>query len=517
MKLTIGPNEIMKGWGTDFSTSNNIGIEAGQGKYSKSTAINPFTYGRIGQIAAGEAYSNIADGSERVTALPLNGVVNSFGTALIILENGTVVTVASDAVQATQRVTAVAGTTVHTGHTGSSPDIGGEDILVYKNATNEYVLYSWNDDTDGDIGRMLYDTSSPDDDWWSDAATSGEVLTKGVAHKMCIGPDGNVYVTNGQYIAKLDITTSTVTMAALNLGTGFIATDIKTFRNQLVIVGYKATTFISGFSNSESRAWFWDTTSPFHNQMFNLQDNYVSAILAHDNLYVFTNGRSQTTKVKFFNGNGFETIFESAQIGSYPKPGSVDIFQNMVHYAPNGGSQIFCLDGKSFHYRSTLSSATDIGMVKNLYLNVLYVGKRVSSTYTIEKLTYDTYVVDAKFLDSIRSLPYKSTVKKIIVYFSQFGSGASLLISMFRNYATAFTGESGADDLLTTASPSQTINSTNFPNIATDLTAELTVGNGFNLNTFVMMLKFNHASVSNTAAIVRKVEIYYDTPQKVDN
>ena len=514
MKLTIGPNEIMKGWGTDFSTSNNVGIEAGQGKYSKSTAINPFTYRRIGQIAPGEAYSAIADSSSRVNALPLNGAVTSLGDALIILDNARVVMVTSDAVQSTHNATALSGG--HSAHT----TLTGEDALIYRTGplvTDEYVLYSWNDNTDGDIGRATLQLGSPDDDYMSTVPTGAGVLTKGVPHKMCIGPDGNIYITNGQYISKFAISTTTLTLQSLNLGTGFITTDVKTFRNQLVITGYKATTYITGFAYSESRVWFWDTTSPFHNQMFNLQDNYASAILAHDNLYVFTNGRNQTTKVKFFNGNGFETVFESAQIGSYPKPGSVDIFQNMIHFAPNGGTQIFCLDGKSFHYRSTLSSATDIGMVKNLYTNALYVGKRVSSTYTIEKLTYDTYVVDAKFLDSIRSLPYKSTVKKIIVYFSQFGSGASLLVSLFRNYATAFTGESGADDLLTTASPSQTINSTNFPNIATDLTAELVVGNGFNLNTFVMMLKFNHSSVSNTAAIVRKVEIYYDTPQKVDN
>jgi len=56
-KITLGPNEIMKGWGTDFSSSNSQGLETSPGKYTRSTAISLFRRGKVGQVSPGEVFT----------------------------------------------------------------------------------------------------------------------------------------------------------------------------------------------------------------------------------------------------------------------------------------------------------------------------------------------------------------------------------------------------------------------------------------------------------------------------
>ena len=245
----------------DFSASNAQGIEAGRGKYSKSEAISLFRSGRLFQIAPGESFTALTDGSTRIDALPLNGIVVSTGEAFVILDSTKIIqfSVVDDTVDASYTVTLANAHSAHTTLTGkNSEGKPVSDILAYKNNTDEYILFSWDDNTDGDVGRMLKDGTGQDDDFLS-TATGGAVLTKGVPHVMRIGPDGNVYITNGSSIIQLNINTGVVDMTALSLGVGFIATGLELYGGYLVIVGYQATGYITGVAKGEARCWFWDT------------------------------------------------------------------------------------------------------------------------------------------------------------------------------------------------------------------------------------------------------------------
>lgn len=505
-RITIGPNEIAKGWARDLSQSNSKGIEAPAGYYSKSTAMSTYRTSKYGQLAPGETFTALDDSSTRVNALPLNGAVSSTAEAFVILDNARVVqfSVLDEIIDAHN------ATAAHGGHAS----ITGEDILSYKNATNEYILYSWNDNTDGDVGRMLYDGSAADDDYMSTVAsgTGGTALTKGVPHKMRIGPDKNIHITNGQYIAKFNPSTSAIDYQALNLGVGFVATGLSVYNNQLVIVGYKQTLYSNALTLSESTCFFWDTTSPFYQNSFDLKDNYASAIFLDDNstLYVFTRGRNNTTKIKYFTGSKFDIAFQSWQIGDAPRQGSVDSFEGVMHFSPNSGGALNIIDGKAFHYRTAVTTdgstiPSDIGMVRNLYSNVLFIGRKVGSSYTIVRPNFSGYHIDATWVGPILPLPYKSRVKKVIVYFSQFGSGASILFSLFKNYSTISLG--GAADLA-----NQTIDFTTYGALSS---RSFQLTKAFDADCILPHIKFNHVSVSAVAAIIRKIEIYYDTVEKL--
>ena len=503
--LRLNADTIKKGWAPDMSGSNTVGVEAPPGYYSKSVAMSPFRPGRIGQLSAGEVFTALQDSGGRVTALPLNAVVDSSGEAFAILANARVVQFGVG-----DNVIDAHNATAHGAHSGLS----GEDILAYKNATDEYVLYSFNDATDGDVGRRTKTGGAYVDNWLSTLATqtNGSALTAGVPHKMRTGPDGVIYITNGQYLAAHAPNTTEVDYKALNLGYGFVATALDVDGPYLKISGYQATTFITSFSRSESRAWFWDCTpGASYNFVIDLEDNYASALIANGRYsYAFTNGRSNTTKIKAQAGNYYQTLFESAQIGEPPRPGSVEIYQGMVHYAPKNGSQLFCIDGTGFHYRTVVttdgqSTPLDLGMVKNLSTNLLYVGRKSgASSYDIVRIDLDKYHINADWRSPIFALPRGSRITKIVLLLSQWGPGASLLLSLFKNYSTISLG--GADDLL-----NKTLT---YTALGPRSSISVPVKNGLNIDAGLLNVRWNHASTSATAAIIREIEVHYEVTKK---
>jgi hypothetical protein len=499
------PSIIIKapvlGWGRDFSQSNSAGIEAKEGQYSQSNSISLFRSGRETHIAPGETFTVLTDGSTKVNGLPLNGVVASNREAFVYIDTARVVQfgLTDFVVDAHQQVTLAAGHSGHNTLTGTDCD-----VFTYKNATNEYILYSYNDNTDGDVGRMLKDASSPDDDWLSTLATqtNGTALTTGVPHKIGLGPDNCIYITNGQYLAYHAPNSTAIDYKKLDLGYGWIATDIDIDGNYLIVSAYKATLNTTSYSAGESKIFYWDTIKPSYNFTVDLQDNYVSALQVNNGtISAFTYGRNNTAKVKIRKGSLFETVFESAQIGVSPRSGSTDVFQNMIHYASVGN--IYTVDGEAFHFRASatidsVGSATDVGMVKNLTANSLLLGCKVSSSYYLAKINYSGYQPTSDFRTRLYELPYKSTIDKIIVYFSQFGTGASVTLSLFKDYNDVSIG--GAADLL-----NKTLTNATYGSV---LSIQVDMSRITDVSSFYMNVRFGHASSSNTAAIIRKIEIY---------
>ena len=497
-KLTIGQNEIFKGWAKDLGGSNSTGVEIAPGYYSKSaTGISPFRLSKFGQIAPGEPVAAIADGGAVIDGLGVAAATTSTASGVaglthVLLDSEKIISVDHNGADGLALEATLGVPGAHSGHTTQSTADG--DIIAYFDGATEYLLYTWNDNTDGDAGRMAKDGTGEDDDFLSTspAQNNGTALTKGVPHKMVIAPDKSIYILNGQYLAKYDVANATVDYKKLNFGATFIGTSIEVNNNYVVVVGYYASTNTVGITRSESVAWFWDTTGDFPQQSYPLYDNYASAVKNTEyGLYVFTQGRNNTTKVKLFTGSGFKTIFESQQIGDAPKHNSVEIWQNMLHFT--NASRLMCMDGEAFHLRN-LGGST--GFLKNLTGNTLY----LASGTDIYTVSTTEYLVDCDFRSRVFSLPHKSLINKITVYFSQFGTGASLTFSLFKNYANV--GIGGADDLtnetMTNASLGAISSYVFYPTGIIDV------------DSFFFNLRFGHAATTNTAAIVRKVEIDWE-------
>ena len=481
------------GWGRDFSQSNSASIEVGKNQYARSTGISFFRPGFLGHIAPGESFTAIIDSGTRINALSLNGDVVSNGKAFIVLRSGKLVRI---------DLTSVATDADYTPASAATSD--NHDVIVLKVSGTERVFESWEDGSNADVMRINPDGTSQDDDWFSTLSGSG-VLTKGVLHMMTQGTiDNDLFGLNGQYVFKADLSAGTGNPQALNLGEGWIGTSIERAGSYIAITGYRATTYTTSFALSKCRTWLWDGHIENPNFVYDIEDNYVSRILP--DLSVITQGQNNTTKFQRFTGDirqPYEVKFESAQIGSAPRHGSVGMFQGMPHWGRQNADSLFCMDGNAFHHRSVLTdgngNATDVGMVKNLTSNSLYVGVNISGAYKIFRINYSGYNQIVDFLTGLYETPYKSNITGFTFFFSQFGTGASLTASVFKDYNNISIG--GAADLLNrqlTAAALGNVSSFYFPHFIYDV------------NSFFMNIRFDHASLTSTAAIIRETHVHIE-------
>lgn len=486
-------------------TSVGAGSEGREDQYTESAIIDPFRFEKRGHIAPGEVFTALTDAGSRVNELPLSATVADNGEVFAVLKNARVVQfgVADDTIDGTY----VIGTDVVTGY--------NSDIISFTDGTDvTWIAWSYEYNGSGaDIARVKSDGTSQDDDWFSTLTSSG-LLTKGVPLKMQIGADGILYCTNDQYVASHDPATNTGNTQALNLGTGWVAQDLSTYQNLLAILAYKSTTYLTGFSQSSSRLYLWDGFSPDPNFIYEIPDYYATALF-NDNgkLFIWSKGRTNATRVHVFTGNAVVPIFTHGAIGNPPRARSVWSYKgNVVWGYGSADYEIGALtdlgDRYAFHEimhpHTDTTSLADIGLVKDITSNGLYVGNKVSTTNRILKINHSTYYPNADWRSRFIPLPYEATITKIRVFLSQFGSGASFRISLMENYDSISIG--GASDLLNKTVAQATWGSVDEVSIPTYIPR---------LSGFYINVRFNHSSSTDTAAIIRKIEIHYEPTNAV--
>lgn len=271
---------------------------------------------------------------------------------------------------------AQAGT--HNAHT----TIVGEDIVRYNVGGTEYVFYSFNDATDGDVGR--YDLSTTfDDDYMSAVATSGAVLNKSYPHPMIVGDDDILYIANGKDVASFQGSNTTFNSSALDLPQGYVITSFAKTANYLVVFAYKGGSVDSGsYYRSESTAFFWDYISSSFTYAYPLSGNYVNGGFIYKNTVgCFVQGRSpdlynnKYSKLLLFNGDGFEPMVEFYNV--IPGHGGVNVEGDTIFWNSAGvifqwGSPILGFDKALSKTTEILTGATAEGMLKNFNANTLW-------------------------------------------------------------------------------------------------------------------------------------------------
>lgn len=488
---------LLGGWAYDLSTSNSAAVPGAEDQYSKSSAISIFRKGFEGLIAPGEGTSTLTDSGSRVTALPVDGDVASNGEAFVVLANGRLVKfgLSDEVIDANYDPASAASYEYLT-------------VKCLKVGTTEYVFSSWQDGTDADILRIGIDGSGQDDDWFSTLTGSG-ALTKDVPHHFCQGiVDSDMYILNGQYVAKAELKSSSPTgnTQKLNLGDGWVGTSIKRYGNYIAIGAYRATTYIATLGRSDCRVFLWDGFSPDPSFVYDVEDNYISRL--NDDLSVFTQGRNNTTKLWKFTGDTaepFAIAWETAQAGSAPKDGAADMFEGALHFGTsvNGALMASMPLGKGrygLHYRTSLPTSVAIGMVKNLSQGNLYCGVLDGATNKIVKLNSSAYITPASLRGRLVEVPPRSMLKTFSVEFAQFGTGAALTLSLFKDYNTVSVG--GATDLLNLPLTHTTLGAVRRFSFNKEI---------YDVSAFYPLLTFDHLSQSNTAAIVRAIEIEGET------
>lgn len=504
-RITINADSVLQGWGKSnryFYTTLTSSYEMPNGQYAEnSNAISLFRPNRRGHIGPGEAFTALTDTGSRVTGLPLNGVIRSDSEMFVILDNARIVQFGVDDVIDAHNATVA---------------VTGEDILVYKNSTDEYILYSWNDATNGDVGRMDKTTGTYDDDWLSTVVTTqtnGANLTKDVPHKLLIGKDGLVYITNGNYIAQWDDAADEIDYQAFQVTPGFTVRSIENYGDRLAILCDKDSVF-SDFSLGESKLLFWDFSSTQPDFVYDLEDSSVNASIVHNGLlYAWTIGRDASQKVKVFNGSTFENVVETTHLGEPPRYGSVGMFEDKVHFAPqgtNGTGKLACLDGTAIHDRARptdAGKASDVGMVKNLASRFLYCGATISGSDKILKLDINKYWNGTGGLDSywrsrLFAIEPNSTITKFHIYLSQWGTGAKFYLHFVKGYNNSQAQTSNNNDLINTE-----FDYADYGDVER-ITFTKTINN---VDSFYLGLLFTHTNLTDTAAIIRQIDVEYET------
>jgi len=204
-------------------------------------------------------------------------------------------------------------------------------VLYYLNGT-KYLFYSWNDATDGDVGR--FDLAATfDDDYVSTVATSGAVLNKNYPHPMIVGDDNIMYVGNGNNLASLQGTTAAGiwNASALDLPNDYIITSYAKTPDFLVIYAYKSSNASGSqtFQTGECTAFFWDYVSPSYTYAYPIEGGYVNGgFNLGSTPGCFVQGQTgdivsgHQSKLLLFSGNQFDTKLTFN--GAIPGRGGVD-------------------------------------------------------------------------------------------------------------------------------------------------------------------------------------------------
>ena len=519
---TITIEKPFGGWSPTISgaasSTPSASVEGKTNQYAYSKAISLFRLEKLGHIAPGEVMSQITDSSTRINQLPLNGAVASAnGFSYFVLKNGRLVQTNNSGISTTNHDDISPAAPNHGGHSVSTTHNG--DMLILKDAQAtpvEYVIWSWEDGTDADVALMNTDRTGLDHDWFS-TLSGGAVLRRNVPLKMCQGPTGDVYGTNGQYLfsvvmsAGTALTAATASTQALNLGAGWVGSGITVYKDFVATCGHKEVTSTSSITRSSVRVWLWRTVAGEFPFVYDIPDNFANGIFFDGvDLKVITQGRNNTMKIWKFTGSGFVLDFESPFIAmnGLTIQGGLELYQDSMHFVGDTNRVYQWYGG--LHNRMVLSDGTNeavaVGMLKNLYQGQLFAGVEISgSAYRVfyqDQFT-EYYANTSDFRTRLYSLPYRSTITEVRLYFSQFGAGASFQASLFKNYTEISVGTTGTDMLAGRGT---------FTNAANGAINEAKIKVSIpDVSSFYMNFRFGHASVTNTAAILRKAEVDYIT------
>lgn len=464
--ILIDKNELLRGLHSD-----DIGLansqEAPRGKYIRTTGADLFRVGYKGHISSPQIFgvgsiSNAAINSHpRAVAIDITASTPNVyyllgglaGTAPRIVE------IINDAYDSTVRtIAADAGDNFTT-----LPATGfwGEDIILYKVGTTVYVFYSWNDNDDGDVGRFDLGGANPDDDWLSTTAASGAKLVSAVPHRMVEGSDGNLYVTNGRYVAQFDGSNGangTFDNDRYDLGVGWIAIDIRKYGNFLAVAGVKSgAAYINYTFSSECRVTLWNMVEPGLGLEYGIDDNFISAIFAvKSRLYAWTRGKGNTVKLWKFDGQGFNLLWENAVYTTTPDPRGIEIYKGLVCWVESGNVLAFDLATEGVHHPFIINDGTNAvtppaqpgGLLKNTDQSKLFVGGLFASTYQTAQLTFAStnFPVASTYLRTrVFPLTYRANIKKFKFYLSQLAANAQVQFSLFSNYTNQSVGTAGTD------------------------------------------------------------------------
>lgn len=417
-------------------------------------------------------------------------------------------------------ITASGGTFPHTisAHGGHSTVVG-EDVIFMSDAGTPYIFYSWNDNTDGDVGR--YDLSTTfDDDYMSTVPTGGAVLNKDYPHPMVLGSDGILYIGDGNNLASLNFTSDVFNPSALDIPAGFVMTSFAKLPDFLVIFASSRST--SNSNDGESFAFFWNYRDASFAFAYPLQGNYVNGGFSFKSTVgCFTSGKnlfpdnSKLCRMLIFNGSNFEPVINFPD--GVPQHGSIEVSDNCIYFLPPSGS-IFRYGTVHIGTKESLQKIcagigvnSGPGLLKNVGNGEFLLSTGASGGSGSLETAYQNYA-DAEAYTPVFELPLspwsKARITKVKIYWLDEGAdtGGDYRTNVWLRYNSGGQEQKIVDE--DQAAPFE--DSSSADDFATIHTTDV---NGNPLRTATSLgLRVSYApnDATKIPAVIRAIEVYYE-------
>lgn len=319
--------------------------KSGNGLTSGSTGVDALR--SLGYVVNGFNAVDVTTVAQ-ATSFIKNGVVK--GDSAYLISSGSIVHKLDTLTAGTLNATNPFPYTIaHGAHTGEA----GDDIVNYYVGTVLKAFFSFNDDTDWDVGVFDYVADAFDPDFmstiptnpladnWGGVATNDFLTTlgKGYPHPLIVGDDDVLYMGSGRYIHAYDGATNTFYGAVLTLPAGWIVTCLaKTSGNNLAIGAYYSSSQSgSTYNKGEAKVWIWNYLELDPSAYYDLNDNYISELFNwRGTLACFTSGKKSISrrgnnKLQVFDGSKFVPIVEY-YTGGIPRRGGVDTVGEDIYW-----------------------------------------------------------------------------------------------------------------------------------------------------------------------------------------
>jgi len=453
------PQIVINSWLGGIAPSDRIGKE---GSYYLGEQADPTR--EIGYLEPGIAGTTLAKSNDDPAIISnyINSIkVDSSNTKAYLLEYGTKLHQSTYAGVLTNDSdfphTIGDDLTGHGGHT----TFKGEDIILYPIGSTHYLFYSWNDNTDGDVGRV--NLTSPytfEDDNLSNTVTSGAVLTKGVPHPMMEWQEnGKLYIANGEDLVEIDGQTGangTADMTAFSLPEGWKITALFP-TGDLIGICASYTTGVWSWTGYTARSavFFWDGSSTKWTRKVIIPDDEIRAAQTlNEDYYIFTKSSSSASGfIRKWDGQGFrlvQKIQDNSTLASRAPAGfgcvgtykdflvfSVDFYGKVFLYgSPEPGVSPALYQITKSPGGGTDQFARAVGVVGGL---IFFSSRDDSeSVYYLTKLStgYDKNFV---YKSLYYEFPQKIRINYVRLYFKTLTSGADDDIKIETNYGDTTT------------------------------------------------------------------------------
>lgn len=373
-------------WLAGYDTTSAGSSYGKMGGNPQMSEIDPLrNYGYVSPAFNGVAVTN----NSQITFYIRGAAVK--GDAAVLLTSGQ----ASAAVNSGARVLNLtplsSGTTLSTSSpfphnidNGSHTGVVGDDITnYYTSGSHIAAFYSYNDDSEWNVGIYDWVSGSFDDDYMTTVPSPAlpspyKASGKGYPHPLIYGDDELFYIGDRNFVHAYDFSTNIFSPEVVKIPPGWVITSFaKTQDLRLAIGAY----FVTGqdtsnvYNRGSAKVWYWQygTAESNFDYAIDLKDNYVSELIPWGNtLAAFTYGRKTlsdagSNKLQAQNGTMFEVIKSWGSAANIlPIRGGIDNTNNDLYW--NSGGAVYSYtkrpDNGQYILNNLVTDASTSGMFK---------------------------------------------------------------------------------------------------------------------------------------------------------